>query len=217
MLRRIKRDYRQRVSPAKFLNFCKKVDHCLTDNANYPESIWGENAALRQQYAQKVNALEAAYHLASNGDRLLIRERDKLSQEIIVMLDEIASLLEAASTRNPDALYSSGFSVTQERRSANRAARLPLVAATDFTVVNTGERGKAVASASAMPGAYNQEIHINRNDPSAEDNWYHKAIFPEAGNMIMENLDPGNTFFRMRRHGPDGPGPWSTIVSTMIT
>jgi len=204
MQRRVKRDYRQQNSPTKFLAFCKKVKHGLTDNENYPESTWGGYASLRQQYFEKVDSLDVSYRLASNGDRLLIRERDKLVQEIIVMLDEIASLLETVSTRNPEALFSTGFSVTQERRSPNRT-RLPLVASTDFTVVNSGDRGKAVATASAIPGAYNQEIHINRNDPSAENNWYHKAIFPETENMIMENLDPGNTFFRMRHHGPDGP------------
>ena len=215
MQRRIKRDYRQRSSPAKFLSFSKKVKLSLTDNLNYPDSTWGAHTTLRQQYFEKVDGLEVSCHLASNGDRLLIRERDKLIQEIILMMDEIASFLEAASIRNTDALMSTGFSVTQERRTPNRT-RLPLVAPPDFIVVNSGERGKAVGSASTMPGAYNQEIHINKKDPSVEEDWFHKAIFSGA-EMTMENLDPGNTFFRMRHHGPDGPGPWSAIVSTMVS
>ncbi|HBG03965.1 MAG: hypothetical protein A2075_14365 [Geobacteraceae bacterium GWC2_58_44] len=213
--RRIKREYRQRSSPAKFLTFCKKVKLSLTDNPNYPDLTWGANTTLRQKYFEKVDGLEVSCHLASNGDRLLIRERDKLIQEIILTLDEIASFLEAASIRNPDALFSTGFSVTQERRSSHRI-RLALTAPTDFTVVNSGERGKAVGSASSMPGAYNQEIHINKRDPSVEEDWFHKAIFADV-DMKMENLEPGNTFFRMRHHGPDGPGPWSAIVSTMLT
>ncbi|UFS71252.1 hypothetical protein LPW11_03435 [Geomonas sp. RF6] len=213
--RRIKREYR-RSSPAKFLSFCQKVRHSLTDNVNYPESLWSASAGLLQRYFEKVDQFEAAYHLAINGDRNLIRERDKLAEEVVTMLDEIAALLEAASVRNPDALFTTGFSVIQERRAFNRV-KLPLVAPSDFTVVNSGERGKAVASASQIAGAYNHEVHINRKDPSAEDEWFHKAIFPDATSMVMENMEAGNAFFRMRHHGPDGPGPWSAIVSTTIS
>ena len=68
-----------------------------------------------------------------------------------------------------------------------------------------------------MPGVFNCEIHVNQTDPSVEANWLHKAIFPDAAEMVMENLAPGNTFFRMRYHGPGGHGPWSAIVSTTIT
>lgn len=217
MLRRIKRDYRQMGgTPAKFLGFNQKVKQSLTGNQNYPDSTWGANIALRQQYFEQVDRLGVACHVASGGDRNLIRERDKLIQEIILLLDEIASLLEAASVRNPDALFTTGFSVTQERRASSRT-RLPLAAPSDFSVVNTGEIGKAVGSANSQPGAYNHEIHINRKDPSVEGDWFHKALYPDAAEMIMENLEPGNIFCRMRDHGPDGPGPWSTIVSTTIT
>jgi hypothetical protein len=213
---RIKRQYRHPSSPARFCSFCKKVRLCLTDNPNYPDSTWGTNANLRQQYFEAVDGLEVACHLADNGDRLLIRERDKLIEEIILELDVIAAFLEAASVRNPDALLTTGFSITQERRSANRT-KLPMIASTDFNVVNSGERGKVVASASAIPGAYNHEIHINVKDPAVEAYWFHKAMFADLWEMIMENLDPGNTFFRIRHHGPGGPGPWSGTVSTIVT
>lgn len=214
-VRRIKRDYR-RLAPARFLSFCRKVKYALTDNLNYPDSTWGADTTLPQIFFEKVEALETAYHLASDGARSLIRNRDKLVEEIVELLDRIAPLLEAASTRNPDALFTTGFSITQERRSANRA-KLVLTAPSDFTVANSGEPGKAVGSANAPRGAINHEIHLNRNDPSLEEEWLHKAIYPDASAMVMEKLLPGNTFFRMRHHGPDGPGPWSAVMSVAIT
>jgi hypothetical protein len=215
--RRIKRDYRQlRNSPTKFLPACKKIRQSLSDKLNYPDSWWGGNLPLRDQCFEKVDALEVSCHLASDGGKSLIRERDKLIEEVIPMLDEIASLLESGAVRNPDLLLKSGFSLTKERRSQNRA-RLPLTASTDFVVVNLGELGKAKASASSMPGGWNQEIHINTKDPSAEADWIHKDIFADPGCMVMENLAQGNTFFRMRHHGPDGAGPWSPTVSLFIT
>lgn len=213
MQKRIKRDYRK-GSPAKFFFFCQNLKRCLTDNPNYPDSVLG---ATRQRLFEKVDAFVVAYGLASNGDRILIRDRDKLMQEIMVILDEVASLLDAASIRNPDALLTTGFTITQERRAHIRAPKLPLTSPPDFTVVNSGDRGRAVGSATAMPGALNHEIQLNRKDPSLEEDWFHKAIFPDARNMVMDNLEPGNTFFRMRHHGHDGPGPWSAIMSATIS
>lgn len=213
--RRVKRDYRQNT-PGKFHSFIQKVKHCLTNNLNYPDTTWGGNVAVRQLYFEKVDAYDLAYRLASNGDRALIRDRDKLMEEIVEILDEIASLLEAASVRNPDALFTTGFNVTLERRSHNRT-KLPLMSPNDLSIVNLGEPRKAVASASTMPGVYNHEIHLNTKDPSVEEYWFHKSMYPEASRMVMEDLEPGNTFVRMRHHGPDGPGPWSAIVSIMIT
>jgi len=212
MQRRIKRDFRQMSSPAKFLAFGKKVKHGLTDTPNLPDSI----AALRQMYFEKVDSLDTTYHLALDGSRSVIREREKLSQEIVVLLDQIASVLEAAFILDPDALLTIGFTVTHERRSTNRV-KLPLVTPLDFNVTNAGERGRALAKASSSPGALVHEIHINLKDPSVEDDWFHKAIFPDSHNMVMESLAAGNTFFRMRHHGQDGPGPWSAVVSTTIS
>lgn len=216
MQKRIKRDYR-RSAPAKFVGFCQKLQRCLTDNPNYPDSVWGGNGGARRQFFEQVDALVVSYGLASNGDRILIRDRDKLMKEMVIILDEIASLLEAASIRNPDALLTTGFTITQERRSHSRPAKLPLTSPPDFTVVNAGDRGRAVGSATAVPGAYNHEIQLNRKDPSMEEDWFHKAIFPDATSMVMENLEAGNTFFRMRHHGQDGPGPWSAIMSATIS
>lgn len=213
MLKRISRDFR-RFTPAKFYSFCQKVKRCLTGNTNYPDSVFGP---ARQQLFEKVDAFVVSYGLASNGDRILIRERDRLMQEIIVILEEVASLLEAASIRNPDALLTTGFTITQERRAHIRQPKLPLTSPPDFTVVNAGERGRAVGSATATTGALNHEIQLNRKDPSVEDDWFHKAVFPDARNMVMDNLEPGNTFFRMRHHGQDGPGPWSAIMTATIS
>ncbi|TGU72348.1 hypothetical protein E4633_08520 [Geomonas terrae] len=216
MQRRIKRDYR-RLSPTKFLAFILAVRHSLTSNPNYPDSFWGANLALLQVLFEKISACEVAFRVARNGDRILIQAREKLMDEIVALLDEIASLLEAASVRNPDALSTTGFAITQEHKNHNNRTKQPLTASDDFTVVNLGEPGKALARASTVPGAYNHEIHINRGDPAREGDWFHGSIFPDATKMLLENLVPGNTFFRMRHHGAEGPGPWSPITSVTIS
>jgi hypothetical protein len=210
--RMIKRDFRQMSSPAKFLGFCKKVQHCVTGNPNIPATI----DPLRQQYCEKVDSLDTTHHLALDGGRSLIRERERLSEEIVVLLDQLASFLEAALILNPDALFTTGFNVTQERRSPNRV-KLPLMAPADFNVVNCGENGKALGTASSILGALVCEIYINLKDPSVEADWFHKAICHDSQNMVMDNLAAGNICFKMRFQGPDGAGPWSGIVTTTIT
>ena len=212
MQRRIKRDFRRTSLPAKFLAFCRKVQHGLADTPNLPELI----APFRQQFAEKVDSLDTAYHQALDGGHSLIREREKLSQEIVVLLDQMASLLEAAFILDTDALLTTGFTVTQERRSTNRV-RLPLVAPSDFNVVNAGDPGRAYATASTFPSALVYEIHINVKDPSVEADWLHQSIFADPQNMVMQGLATGNTFFRMRQQAQDGAGPWSGVVSTTIT
>ena len=213
--RKIKRDYRN-MSPSQALAFFNKVKRCLTDNVNFPDATWGANTTTRQQLFDAIVRFEIAYHLAINGDRLLIAARDKIQEEVVVMLDEVASHLEAVSVRNPEGLLGSGFNVVQERRSTSRT-RLPLAASFDFNVTNVGTRGTAIGNSSEIPGAFNLEIQINRQDPSKEADWSHKDLFPSPSEMTMTDLSTGNTFFRMRPHGPNGAGPWSAIVSTFIT
>lgn len=210
-MKRIKRDFRQIKSPSRFLAFCKRVKHGIIDSQSVPET-------LRQLFFEKVDKLDTAFHLALDGGRSLIRDREKLSEEIVLILEQIASVLEAAHILNPDALLTTGFTVTQERRSASRV-KVPLIAPLEFNVTNSGERGKALATASTFPGAFHIEIHVNRRDPSIEADWFHKGLVPHghAHNMIMENLEAGITYFRIRYQGHDGPGPWSAVVSTTIT
>ncbi|WP_224962152.1 hypothetical protein [Geomonas subterranea] len=213
--RKIKRNYRQ-LTPTRFLAFILTVRRSLTNNRNYPDTFWGANLALLQQFFEKTDVYEGAFRAASNGDRLLIHDRDKIMEEIVVILDQITPLLEGSSVRNPDALSTTGFLITQERR-AHKRTKLPLTSSKDFAVINLGELGQALGSASTVPGAYNHEIHINRGDPTRESDWFHHSMFPDASKMLMENLQAGNTFFRMRHHGADGPGPWSPITSVAIS
>lgn len=213
--RKIKRDY-HKLSPGKALTFYKKVDHCLTDNENFPEETWGANTTTRRQYSEGVGKYEVSFNGAINGDRVLAAERNKIQEELNVMLDEIACHLEAVSVRNPDALLTSGFNVIQERRATSRV-KLPLSASSDFKVLNIDHRGRALGSSSPIAGAFNHEIHANYRDPSNEEDWVHKGVFVDPAEMMITNLNSGNVFFRMRSHGPEGPGPWSTTVATFIT
>jgi hypothetical protein len=212
--RMIRRNFRQMRSPGKFFAFCKKVQHGLTETKNLlPDAL----NPLKQQFFEKVNLLDTTYHLSLDGGHSVIREREKLTQDLIVLLDQIASILDATFILNPDALLTTGFTVAQERRSVVRTKSPQLAAPHDFNILNDGAQGRALGTGSTFPSALLHEIHINVKDPSVEGDWFHKGIFADSLNMVMENLAPGNTFFRMRHQGQEGAGPWSAVVSTTIT
>jgi len=85
-----------------------------------PESIWAANPGLITAYFAASEKHDAVFHEAIYGSILMIAQREALQAELITYLDEIASVLEAATVRNPDLLLSSGFDLAKERRSSSR-------------------------------------------------------------------------------------------------
>lgn len=217
--RKVKRDYHGIKTPEQGLAAARKVEHGITDNPNLPEETWSPNAAKPAELSAQLARLETACVAASDRGISAVATAKAEWGRTIIMMDEIALHVEAVGVRNPNALQTSGFTLTKERKnySKNNKTEVSLTVAVDFRVVNTGELGKAICSAGEVEGAFNHEIQATRQTPSQESFWIHKGIFPDPARMEVENLDAGETFFRMRSHGPNGPGPFSAIVMTLIT
>ncbi|GFO58946.1 hypothetical protein GMST_12710 [Geomonas silvestris] len=213
--KRIKRNFRN-FTPTPLLNFCLRVKRGLTDNTYISEAFWAMYGPLRQRLFEATDRYEGGYQVATDGARSQIREREKLAEELVALLDEMASALESASFRDPAVLLSTGYDLTVERRSTPRE-KPPLGPPTDFRVENLAEPSKVLGTVSNMMSAIIQEIHINTQDPAVEAHWRHKGIYFDPANMVIEGLEPGNVFFRMRYLREDGPGPWSPIVTTPVT
>jgi hypothetical protein len=117
---RILRSYRCKT-PTKFYNILLRVWKCLTDNPKIPTSVWAANPELSSLFL----SLAAKYHEVYQrawlySSKLDIAEREALQAQLTQYMDEIASLLEAAAVRNPEALITSGFDLAKERRSISR-------------------------------------------------------------------------------------------------
>lgn len=117
---RIQRNYRN-IAPTKFHTFNQKVRISLADKTRLPEAIWGANSTLLQSYFSVSDKHDAVYHESMLGSKLVIAEREVLQAQLVIYLDEIASLLEMAAVRTPDILIASGFDLTKERRGHHRA------------------------------------------------------------------------------------------------
>jgi hypothetical protein len=116
---RILRNYRN-AAPSKFHTINQRVATALTDNGKIPESTWSGNPTLLADYLAASKKHDSLHHEALHGSKLVIAERDLLGAQIIIYLDEIALLLEAAALRIPDILLVSGFGLAKERRSYHR-------------------------------------------------------------------------------------------------
>jgi hypothetical protein len=117
--RSILRKYRS-MGPGKFHAFNQRVRNGLANNANIPELTWAGNPTLISSYLSVSDKHDATFHEASYGSKLMIAQRDALQAELVINLDEIASLLEAAAVRNPDLLLCTGFELGKERRGRSR-------------------------------------------------------------------------------------------------
>lgn len=120
---RIRRSYRS-MTPAKFYSFNQRVRKRLSEPSNIAESAWAANTTLLSSYLSTSDKHAEVYHEAGYGSRLVISAREILQAQLIVNLDEIASVLEAESVRNPEVLLVSGFDLTKERRSSARAKEI---------------------------------------------------------------------------------------------
>ena len=119
-LHRVTRNYRN-LAPTKFHVFNQRIKTSLVDKTRIPESIWAANMTLLQSYLSTSDKHDGVYHESLLGSKLLIAEREVLQAQLVIYLDEIASLLEMAAVRTPDILIGSGFDLQKERRGHSRA------------------------------------------------------------------------------------------------
>jgi hypothetical protein len=112
------------LPPGRFHPLNQRIRTCLTDNPNIPLTVWASNPELLSLYFALCDKFEPLFHESHFRNILVIAQRDAIQKELVIYLDEIASILEAAAVRNPDILLSCGFDIAKERRSTPRAKKL---------------------------------------------------------------------------------------------
>jgi hypothetical protein len=118
--RRILRNFHN-MPPGKFHVLNQRVVKGVTDNDRIPESMWAPNPTLKSTYLATSEKYDQVFHEASFGSRLVIAQREILQEQLVIYLDEIASLVELAAVRTPEVLLSCGFDLSKERRGRPRA------------------------------------------------------------------------------------------------
>lgn len=119
-LYRLLRNYRN-MPPTKFHNFIQKVTTALSDKTRVPDWVWAVNPALLPSYFAASGKYDGVYHESMLGSKLVIAEREVIQAQLVIFLDEIASILEMVAMHTPDILIASGFDLNKERRGHPRA------------------------------------------------------------------------------------------------
>ncbi|WP_215906895.1 hypothetical protein [Geomonas propionica] len=109
------------MAPTLFHGFNQGVATALSDKTRFPDSFWTAHPALLESYLAASAKHDAVYHESMHGSRLVIAERELLQAQLVLNLDEIASVLEMAAVRNPEILLASAFTIAKEKRGRARA------------------------------------------------------------------------------------------------
>lgn len=117
---RILRSYRNKA-PSRFYNILLKVWKCLTDNPKIPAAVWAAHPELLSSFLAEAAKYHEVYQRASlYSSKLDIAAREVLQAQLVDHMDEIASVLEAASIRNPEVIVTSGFELCKDHRTISR-------------------------------------------------------------------------------------------------
>lgn len=109
------------MGPTQFHQFNQRVATALGDKTRFSDAFWGSNAARLESYFATSDKHNAVYHESMLGSKVVIAEREVIQAQLVISLDEIASLLEIAALRTPDILVASGYDLGKERRGRSRA------------------------------------------------------------------------------------------------
>ncbi|GFO68098.1 hypothetical protein GMLC_16770 [Geomonas limicola] len=162
---------------------------------------------------------------ADRGDRDMKAQRDQVRAraELDILLIINYVVMRAIEKQDPSLLQNTGLPLKELKtaRSSYRIAptSVPVVLTAKHKKTRLGvESGTAILAGKhvKMGGPYH--LQICKGHPASEESWCTPGgHYRECGNIILNNLESANEyFFRIRSDGPDGPGPWSQVVSLVI-
>lgn len=167
---------------------------------------------------EQVADFQESVHAAANGDRLKMSERAAKRDVAVLSGTLIAQYLvmRALHENNTNLLNDVGLKrKTKAIRNTNKP--VSIVAPTGITVKDGPVSGTVIARCNRMPGAANYEVQVTVADPASEDGWHTVGHFLHCRSMEVKGLEPATKCnFRIRCHGPTGPGPWSATTSFII-
>ncbi len=124
-----------------FHDFNQGVATALADKTRFPDSFWAAHPTVLDPYLAATAKHDAIYHESMHGSKLVIAERELLQAQLVINLDEIASILELAAVRNPEILLASRFTLHKDRRGHARAKAASAAHSAAHTETEDGEGG----------------------------------------------------------------------------
>jgi hypothetical protein len=191
----------------------------LTNHPQIPEPYPAPVPSLAQLRAEDTAYREA--HLAvQRRDLAQIHKRDEARERLSRSLQRVAAYVELLADGNVGLLQTCGFELRRESgrpNSTGGGGAAYIGPPEDFRVGKGPRAGSLQVDASRQRGAIAYEIHVTRGDPALDDNWKPAVIVPSVRHVVVDNLQPGPTWARLRAVRPGGmSGPWTSPISVVV-
>jgi hypothetical protein len=176
--------------------------------------------SLAQLQQEDVIYLEA-YLAVERRDLSQIRQRDEAREQLAHSLQRLAAYVELVADGDMKVLQTCGFELRREpgRPGSVNGSQGPAFVnpPQDFRVGQGPRAGSLLLDATRQRGAIAYEIHTTRGDPSVEEGWKQALIVPSVRHVVVDRLEPGPTWARLRAVRPGGVGgPWTSPISVIV-
>ena len=195
------------------LSFAKKIDTDLiafvrnvialmTNNPQYPTPM-----PTLAVLTTSVNAFETAVHDALDGGKIAIATRNAARVELLALMRQLATYVQASCNADLLALIGSGFDAV---RAPSPVGVLP--APQNPRLMLTGKSGELQFKFDRVNNANNYSV---QTAPAATGPWEDDSL-STAARVLIGGLTPGETLWaRACANGSAGASEWSTPTTAM--
>ncbi len=180
----------------------------LTGNANFT-TLPVDLALLKST----LDAYSVAIGEARDGGKKAIAARNRLGEEVVLLLRGLATYVELNCKNDMNAFLSSGF----QPRSSTRTAAQPLDQPVVLTI-DQGSSGVLLASIKSVRGAKTYDVRFGPVGAGGVTpaSWSMKTVAKVKPPVAIDSLMPGTTYaIQVRAYGPLGHTEWSDSATRM--
>lgn len=160
---------------------------------------------------------------AERGDSLLKEQRLNERYRADLNMDASISYMKiiAIHKQDPSILYTLGLPFKDTfRNNTARKSVIPEAVPIEAEAKNLkGESGGIVISCIHVRNGGPYLVNLCQGKPQSEESWYNPGgHYSSCKEIALRGLQRANEYYaRVRTDGPNGPGPWSNVVSIVIT
>lgn len=176
----------------------------MTGNANFPEP-----APALADLNNSIKLFSDALALAKTRDRVKVAIKNRLRQNLELLLTSLASHCSYTAKADRAILASSGFALNTESNGAR-----PLTLPENFTVQPGNHSGEVLLYINSVPNAKTY-LFLYGPSPIANEAWF--LAVNSLPYFTLTGLIPGNTYsFKIGVTGSKGQVLYTNVISQMV-
>lgn len=186
-------------------------------NANRPAVVPGGDT-----YRQHLTVMKDLGIGADRGDSLMKEQRQNERNRTDLNMDASISYMKilAINKQNPSILYTMGLPVIDTvRKNTSHKYILPEAIPIHAEVKHLkGENGSIVVQCTHVRSGGPYLVNLCQGKPESEGSWYNPGgHYKSCKEIVLRGLlRASELYIRVRTDGPNGPGPWSNVVSIIV-